>query len=1098
MKRLSLVFAMMFLCLASMMAQRTISGTITDDTGEALPFANVYVEGTTVGTTTDIDGNYSLKVPEGATTLVVSYTGYGDQSLALGDSNTLDCIMSEGVVLDNVVVTALGIKREKKSLGYATQEVGGEETTRVKDANFMNSLSGKIAGVQVKSSGQLGGSSDVIIRGRTSLTGNNQALFVVDGTPIANAITNTTDQQTGRGGYDYGNTAMDVNPEDIESINVLKGAAATALYGSRAANGVVLITTKKGKQNTGLGITVSTGYTGGSIDKTTMPVYQKEYGAGYSDIQGWYGGAADGRDGLDLDDLDGDGTPNFAAAVYEDASYGAAFDPSLMVYDWRSYYDEIGSYGQLYPWVAAENDASNSFYETMSTFNNSISLDGGTDKSDYRLSFTRFDQQGIVPNSKIDKNTISLGGGFNLRENLKVRSNVNYILTNGRGRYGTGYSNNNPNQSFRQWYQTNVDILDQKAAYEQTGLNISWNPYGILNPSISKQPHYFDNYYFNAYENVPTDSRSRIFGNVELEYGITESLSLLGRVSTDRYNEVQEERIAVGSVDVSSYSRYNRSFYENNVDLFLNFNKYFGAEDVFSFDGMLGTNFRRTGVDAIYAETNGGLVVPKVYALSNSVSSISAPTETKTRIGQNGYFARATLGYNQFLYVDLTNRYDFSSTLPESKNGFNYPSASLSLVFSEFLDGAKWFDFGKLRVNYAQVGNGAPSLSIFDTYVLGDPFAGVTLASVPGRKNNDQLKNERTVSTEAGLELKFLRNRVGLDFSVYKSSTYDQIIPVTVTAATGVTSKYKNAGEIENKGIEIALTGTPIKTDKFSWDISFNWAKNANKVVELFEEQSNLQLASVQGGVTLNATVGEPYGAIWGTDFVRHTDGSPIVYPHWNTGVRYHKTGSPEVIGNINPDFKGGINNRFSYGPVNFGFLIDFQKGGDYFSLDRWYGTATGIYDFTAGNNRDGNPVRALPSDGGGIFVDGAVVQTDTDENGVPVSDGTANEEAFYASDVYTSLGYVYAPNAYHIYDASFVKLREASIGFGLPKNIVSKTPFQSLDLSFVGRNLWIIHKNTPYSDPEAGLSAGNIGQGNQSGAYPSVREFGVNLRAKF
>lgn len=1104
MKRFLLVFAMILACAATMMAQRTISGTVTDDTGSPLPFANVFVEGTTIGTTTDIDGNYTLKVPEGSSTLKVSYTGFADQSLDLGDSNSLSFTMSEGVVLDNVVVTALGIKREKKSLGYATQEVGGDEVTRIKDANFMNSLSGKVSGVQIKSSGTMGGSSDVIIRGRTSLTRNNQALFVIDGTPISNAITNSSSQQQGRGGYDFGNAASDINPEDIESINVLKGAAATALYGARAANGVVLITTKKGTKNKGIGVSVSSGFTAGMVDQTTMPKYQKEYGAGYSDIQGWYSGAGEGRDGLDLDDLDGDGNADFAAAVYEDASYGAAFDPSLSVYDWRSYYDEIGTFGQLFPWVAAENDASNSFYETMRTFNNNVTLDGGTDKSTYRLGFTRFDQQGIVPNSKIDRNTVAFSAGYDLTEKLRVGSTINYVLTNGRGRYGTGYSNNNPNQSFRQWYQTNVDMNDQREAYEQTGLNISWNPYGLLDPSQSKRPHYFDNYYFNAYENVPTDTRNRIFGNMEMEYKIIDGLSLLGRVSTDRYNEIQEQRIAVGSVDVSSYSRYNRSFYENNTDLFLNYSTYLGGETL-SVDAMLGTNIRRSGVDDISAQTNGGLVVPNVYSLANTLSGIEAPVENPYRLGTNGYFGRLNFGYNQFLYLDVTGRYDVSSTLPEGNNAYFYPSASLSFVFSELMD-ANWFDLGKFRLNYAEVGNDAPVQSIADTYVLGTPFGGQALASANSTKNNPDLRPENTRSIEAGLEMRFLRDRVGFDVSLYRSNTYDQIIPVTVTAASGNLRTFKNAGEMQNQGVELSLNVRPIQKDNFSWDIGFNWSKNQNEVISLFDDQTNLQLASVQGGITLNATIGQPYGAIWGTDYVYDDSGNPIVYPHWNGGVRYRKTGTPEVIGDINPDFIGGLRNNFTVGPVSLGFLIDFQKGGDFFSLDMWYGTATGIYDFTAGTNRDGNPIRALPGDGGGIFLDDNATTHATDDegnymydaDGNPISSGVANDEAFYASDVYNSLGYVYAPNAYHVYDASFVKLREANISFGLPSNIVKKTPFQALNVSIVGRNLWIIHKNSPYTDPQAGLSAGNIGQGNQSGAYPSLREVGVNLTARF
>lgn len=1089
MKKLSLVFAMVLVAFQFAAAQRTITGTVTDAaSGTALISANVLVEGTAVGTVTDVEGKYSIEVPEGASVLVFSYIGYTQQRITLSAADVVDVSLAEGVTVNDVVVTALGVKREKKSLGYATQEVSGEEVTKVKDANFINSLSGKVAGVQIKRSNQMGGSANIVVRGYKSITGNNQALFVVDGVPISNSNTNTGDQTSGRGGFDFGNAAMDINPEDIASINVLKGAAATALYGSRAANGVVLITTKKGTRKKGLGVSVSTGVTVGNVDKSTLPRYQKQYGPGYSVYQGWYA-----QDGFDFYDF-GNGA-ELTAAVYEDASYGPAFDPNIMAYDWRSYFPELSSYGQLFPYVAAEDDAT-SFFETATTYNTNVSIDGGSDRGSYRLSFTNFDQGGILPNSNIKRNTINFGSSYDITDDLRVSSSVNYIVSEGTGRYGTGYDNRNPNQSFRQWYNTGTSMSAQREAYEQTGKNISWNPYASLDPARATQPHYFDNYYFNRFENFTTDGRNRMYGNIQLDYALSDALSITGRVSTDRYDEIQEERIAVGSVDVSKYERYNRSFYENNFDLYLNYNEYFGEGDKLNVSALAGTNIRRSNVTSIRAATNGGLVVPGLYALSNSVSAIEAPSEYVANIGVDGYYARASFGYDQFLYLDLAGRYDISSTLPAGNNSYFYPSASLSFVFSEMLD-MPALSFGKFRLNYAEVGNDAIPLSTYDTYLLGTPFNGTSLASAPSRQNNGELRPERTKSFELGLELNFFNNRLGLDASVYRSNTYDQILPATVTGATGRLSQVVNAGNVQNQGVEIALNYTPIKTKDLRWDINLNWAKNVNTVIELFGDQTNLQLSSFQGGVTLNATKGEPFGAIWGTDFVRHTDGSPIVYPHWNGGVRYQKTTAPSAIGNITPDWIGGINNRISYQDFTLSFLIDAQMGGQFFSLDTWYGYATGLYDFSAGNNENGNPVRALPADGGGLFIDGTVVQTGTDADGNPISDGTPNTEAFYAADVYNSLGYVYAPNALHVYDATFVKLRELSLTYSLPRAIVGKTPFQALDFSLVGRNLWIIYKASPYSDPESGLSAGNF-QGYQSGAYPAVKEVGFSLNAKF
>jgi|AntRauTorckE5430_2_1112549.scaffolds.fasta_scaffold00497_4 TonB-linked SusC/RagA family outer membrane protein len=1093
MKKFSLIVAMLlFVATTAMFAQRTVTGTVTDESGETLISVNVVVKGTSIGAITDLDGKYLIKVPEGSNTLVFSYTGFSSQDIELGASNVEDVQLLEGIFLNDVVVTALGIEREKKSLGYATQEVSGDEVTTVKDANFINSLSGKVAGVDIRRSNEMGGSSNVIIRGYKSLTGNNQALFVVDGIPMSNDNTNTTNQQTGRGGYDYGNAAMDINPEDIETINVLKGAAATALYGSRAANGVILITTKKGKKRKGLGVTVGTGVTFGQIDKSTMPRYQDKYGPGYGQFY-----ANGGLEEFDFGDGVGLSTP-----TYEDASYGSAFDPNLAVYDWRSYYPQMPDwYATKFPFTAGANNPT-SFYETSATYNTNVAIDGGTDKSSYRLSYTNFNQSGILPNSNITKNTVSLSAGYDVNDKLTVTSSVNYVYTEGLGRYGTGYDNRNVNQSFRQWYNVGVDIADLERAYDETGLNISWNPKGPNDPSSPTTPNYFDNFYFNRSENYSTDNRSRIFGNIQLQYEVTDWLNLVGRVTTDRYSEVQEERIAVGSVDVAKYSRYNRSFEENNFDLFLNANKYLGTGDKINLSGMIGTNLRRSNRTSIFAETNGGLVVPGLYALGNSVSGIESPTETASPIDVNGFYARGTIGFSNMLYLDLTARQDYSSTLPSGGNGYFYPSASLSFIFSEVIN-SSFIDFGKVRLNYARVGNDAPFASIDDVYLMGTPFDG-PLSSVPSRQNNEGLLPEETNNIEAGVEMYFWNNRIGLDASVYQSNTLNQIIPVTVSGSTGSLSKFVNAGNIENKGVEVALTIKAIKTRDFSWNVAINWARNRNKVIELYEGQSNLQLASVQGGVTINATVGESFGSIWGSDYVYDSydaDGnpsvgaSPVVEAHNVDGVRYLRTTTPGVIGNINPDWKGGINNRFTYKNLAFSFLVDMQKGGDFFSLDTWYGYATGIYDFTAEENSNGNSVRDLPSDGGGFIIDGAVTQTGTDGSGNPTY--SPNTEAFFGSDYRSALGYARAPNAYHIWDATFIKLREVSLTYSLPAAQLTGSPFTGVNVSLVGRNLWIIYKSSTYSDPESGLSSGNF-QGNQSGAYPAVREVGVNVSVKF
>lgn len=1094
---------------------QSVSGVVSDAaSGEPLPGVAVSVKGTNNAELTDFNGKFTIKADNGAT-LVFSSMGMETKEVAATSDFLQVSLESASSQLDEVVVTALGISREKKSLGYATQEVDGAAVSTVKDANFVNSLSGKVAGVNIQSSGTLGGSANIVIRGYKSLTGNNQALFVVDGVPISNSTGNSANVASGRGGYDFGNAAMDINPEDIENISVLKGAAATALYGARAANGVVLITTKSGKVSGGkktLGITASTGITVGRVNENTFIRHQTQYGPGYGRF---YGGSyittapgdstfTDGR--ATSYDVDGDGNQDIVLPVQDDASFGLEVDPSLQVYDWESVFPELPWYGQSKPYEVPETRAM-SFWEQSVTRNNSFAIDGGGENSSFRLSATNFTQSGIVPGSRIGRDNVSFSGRFNASDKLTVSAKANYIKNTGKGRYGTGYDSRNPNQAFRQWYIATTDMERQKIAYMDYGnKNYSWNPF-THGDARATDPHYFDNFWFSALENYSTDSRNRLVGNIMAEYQINDWLKLTGRMTADTYSELREERIAVGSVDVSSYSRNNRAFTERNNDLFLNWNKYLGENGDLSFAGMVGYNQRRTSFSSISARTNGGLVVPGVYALSNSVAAPAAPSETEYQLGVDGLYAQTSFGYKNFLYVDLTARRDVSSTLPAGNNSFFYPSATLSFIFSEFID-SDVLEFGKVRLNWANVGSDAPAQALVDAYGIGTPFNGVTLASAPSTQNNANLLPENTVATEAGVEMKFFKNRAGLDISAYQSSTFNQILPAQVSTATGTFFKYVNAGQIDNRGLELSAYFTPIKTDDFQWDINVNWSRNRNTVVELFGDSETLLLASVQGGVNMTARVGEAYGTLEGTTFVRDgATGAPLVYDWTNSrgGARYHR-GDVGVIGNIQADWRGGINNAFSFKNITVSALIDMQMGGDFFSLDTWYGYGTGLYDFQAGLNADGNPIRSAVEDGGGLSWeelghlgienvmqwDGATVDAD----GNPV--GTENTTKMWMNDYANTLGWALGgPNELHIYDASFVKLREVAVTYAVPTSALGDLPIAGVDVSLIGRNLAILYKNTPYSDPEAGLSAGNV-QGYQSGAYPSLREVGVNLRVKF
>ncbi len=1052
---------------------RTVTGTVTSkDDGLPLPGVSVKVKGGTAGTQTNVDGKFTLNAPSsaGSLTLTFTYIGYGTQDVVVPESNRVDvALTTDAKQLGEVVVTALGVERSKNELPFAAQKVEAESITRTRDANFVNSLSGKVAGLDIKRNNTLGGSTNVVIRGSKSITGNNQALFVIDGVPIDNANNNTNGQRQGGAGYDYGNAAADVNPDDIESVNVLKGAAATALYGSRASNGVVVITTKKAKK--GLGVTVNLGGSTGSIDKSTFTDYQKEYGAGYG---AFYGPTGDAyfRQG----DVNGDGTVDLIVPTSEDASYGARFDPNLLVYDWASFDPTSPTYQQARPWVAAQNDPL-SFFENPTSLNTSFSIDGASDKGGFKLGYTRNSDEGILPNSRVKKDIINFGGNYNLTDKLSVSANMNFSKIRGLGRYGSGYDSKNVATNFRQWWQVNVDIEEQKDAYFRNRTNATWNPVSFRNT----RPAFWDNPYFVRYENFQNDGRDRYFGTASLNYKVTNWFDVVGRISLDSYSERQEERIAVGSIDPSQYSLFQRTWQEYNYDLLLNFNKTFND---FSIKGTLGSNIRRSYEQAIRQSTNGGIIAPRQYSLNNSLNPLNPPVERFARIGVDGIFASATLGYKELLFVDLQGRRDQSTTLAPGNNVYYYPSVAGSFVFSNLMkEQSKWLSYGKIRLNYAEVGNDAPALSLYDTYSKSANFGNAPILSVNDIKNNPDLKPERTRSIEAGTELQFFNNRLGVDFSYYKTNTVDQILPIAVSTATGNSTKYINSGELQNQGIELALTGSPIKTNNFSWNIGINFTRNRNKVVSLFTNSdgtpvTNLVLGSFQGGVTVNATVGQPYGTLRGSDFV-YTNGQRTT----SNGAYLFTETADVVLGNFNPDWLGGVNNNFTYKDFSLGFLIDIRQGGDIFSLDQYYGQGTGVSTSTTGTNALGNSIRDPASEGGGILLPGVN------------EDGSPNETYI---DPNLNFGYNNTPTKEFIYDGSFVKLRELTLGYSLPKSVVSKLGgVKGVDFSLFGRNLWIIHKNLPEADPEDQISAGNL-QGIQIGSYPTARIYGLNLKFRF
>ena len=1073
------IFLVLLLCyyFTANAQNKTITGRVQDENGAAIPNATILIRGTHTGTAAGLNGDFTISAGTGDV-LIASAINFDTAQVTVGNETNLTITLHQQVAtINEVVVTALGISRRRNTLPYAAQTVNSSEITKTRTDNFANALSGKVSGLYIKENNNIGGSTNIILRGYKSITGNNQALIVIDGIPVNNSNYNSSSQQQGFAGYDYGNAAADLNPDDIQSVDVLKGAAATALYGSRAANGVIMITTKKGKK--GLGVTFNLGGSTGWMDKSTWIKYQHEYGSGYYDPDYYtYSDAPPSPDShFWYFDANGDGNPDLVVPTTEDASFGAKFDPNLKVYQWDAFDPTSPNYLKATPWVAAQNDPT-SFFENPHSYNASVFVQGGGDRTTFKLGYTRNEDKGILPNSKLTKDLINLQADFKITDKLTATAITNFSKINGLGRYGNGYDAFNVATNFREWWEMNVDIKEQKDAYFRNHNNVTWNMSG---PPEDISPIYWDNPYYVRYESYENDNRYRFISSVALNYAATNWLSFMGRVSLDTYDGLQEERRGIQSVNIGGYTRYNQTYREYNYDFVANLNK--DLSERLNLKALAGANLRQDHFSSIFASTNGGLIIPGVYSLANSLNPITAPTEVEERIEVGGVFAGLTLTYNDMLILDATARNDKSSTLPSGNSSYFYPSISGGFVFSKLVPNQNWLSFGKLRLNYAEVGNDAPFDYIINTYGQPTPFGNIPLFNVSTTEKNPNLKPERTRSYEAGIEASFIKNRIGIDATYFKTNTIDQIIPVTISASTGHTTQIINAGNVENKGIELSLTLVPVKTKNFSWNMNVNWTRLRNKVLSLTEGTDNILLGVFQGGVTLNAAVGQPFGVLRGSDFVYDSATHQKVV---DADGYYEVTQSTNyILGNINPKWTGGMNNSFTYKNISLSFLIDARQGSDIYSIDQWYGQGTGLPAFTAGLNDKGNPLRDLPENGGGVKFPGVT------------EDGKPNTTYALITGL-RGYGYNNFPNAGYVYDGSYIKLREVNLTYSLPQKLIEKlNPVKGIDISVYGRNLWIIHKNLPDADPEEGPSSGNI-QGFQVGSYPTYRTVGFNVNVKF
>ena len=1046
----------------TMAQSRAITGKVTDAaSGQPLPGVTVLVKGTSVGTATSADGTYTLNAPEGKNTLVFSFIGYVTTERAIGSNNTVNVSLPLNTQqLSEVVVTALGIQREEKSIGYAAQKIGGEDLSQARETNVVNSLSGRVAGVQVgNNSGAMGGSAKVTMRGVSSINGDNNALFVVDGVPISNSNTNTVNQQRGAGGYDYGSPIQDINPNDIAEVTVLKGAAATALYGSRGANGVIMITTKKGSKKQGIGVNYTLGYTMDKVYK--LPNYQNKYGGGFGFTKLYKNenpeAFPEGRDGA-YNDNDGKGSYDLVPDYKVDESWGPKYEGQLYRPYW-SWDKNSGNpnFGELAKWEAQPDNIRN-FFETGKTLTNSIAFDGANDKGSFRLSYSNLNQNFILPNSKLDRHNLGFNGSLNLNEKLTVSTNINYVTHEALGRPGTGYDGNNLMLQFTQWGQRQLDIDRAKNYMLPDGTQLTWNRTAWDNP----KPKYTDNPYWIRYMSYQNDGRNRIFGNVSANYKITDNLTVDVRSSTDTYSETQEERIAIGSQSIPSYSLYKINFMENNLQGVINFNK--DLSETFSLNAYAGANRMKQNRATMYGTTVDGLS-SAVYNLNASVGNARV-SEGKFEKQINSVFASASLGYKDVLFLDLGARNDWSSTLPTGANSYFYPSVSTSYIFTDLI-GASWLNMAKVRAAVAKVGNDTDPYNTLLSFNLHQPFGNYSRLSVPNTLPNMEIKPEITTEYELGAEFKFFDDRLGTNFSYYNRQTENQILGLSRSAATGHTYKIVNAGLVENKGVELNVYGTPIRTSDFSWDVNVNWAKNENKIVKLTDEQKTIVLMNAPFAVRLEAREGESFGSIVGYDYVYDDNGNKVV----GSNGYYKRSSEQKVIGSVLPDFTGGVTNTFRYKGVTLSALVDFQKGGDFFSTTQMWGKYSGILAETA--------------------------EGDIRENGMVtpgvLEDGSENTKVVGAGNYFfRNAGYVI--QAADIVDASYIYLREMSLGYALPSTLVNKTPFSNVRLSFVGRNLWLISSNSEHIDPSNITNSITNIQGLEGGALPSVRSYGVTL----
>jgi len=1055
-KEMKLSITLLFILLVQTISAQNvaITGSVRSAAGEVLAGVSIQEKNGQLATVTNVQGTFTISVPP-KSVLVFSYAGFQSREIKAEQvSGPLQIILQPGEnALDEVVVTALGISRQKKSLGYAVQELKTQDIAEAKEPNLVNALAGKIAGVRVTNSQGDMGSSRIVIRGETSISGNNQPLFVINGIPVDNSQLNSA------GARDYANTISDINPDDIESISVLKGPNAAALYGSRAAAGVILIKTKTGKSKKGLGITFNSNVVFENL--LTLPKYQNTFGQGsegkFSYVDGKGAGINDGVD----------------------ESWGPRMDGRLI--------PQFYSKGEAVPFEAHPDNVRD-FFRTGYVATHGIAIADANEKFDYRLSYNNLKQEGVIPNSGQGKNSFALNTTLRLTQRLSITADANYSRLSSDNLPGTGGTRATSTMLQFTWFGRQVDINRLKNYRDADGVPFNWNN------------SYYSNPYFIAYENTVEQMRNRLIGSVSLNYKIIEGLNFNFRSGTDYYNDRRKIKIAYGT-NGAPYGSYTESAFtvnETNTEGTLNYTKQINSD--FSFEALAGGNIRSR-----YIEQNDQsaprLAVAGLYSLSNSRDPLIS-SNNYSKLKSYSVFGSAQVGFRNFLFLNITGRNDWSSTLPAANRSYFYPSFNGSVVLTEAFDiKSNFLNFAKLRGGWSKVGKDADPYRLLNTYAFGTPFGSYPQLNASTTDLNPNLKPETTNSTEFGAEAVLWNKRIRVDLSYYNTNSYDQILSVDVSPSTGFRSKLLNAGEINNKGFEVQLGFTPVRS-KFVWDIDVNYAVNRSRVIELDQEGLLQNYLVATNSAQVIAAVGQPYGTLFGNAFLRDDKGNILV----------NATGAPRIdptkrfLGKYTPDWIGGITNTFSYKGFSLGVLIDGSFGGSIYNGTFATGTYTGVLASTLpgrgaengglnyyypGNNKANGTVKlesgATAPAGETVYDDGIVFNGVTD-------DGKANTKILPAQQYYKSFRTIDEAN---IFDASYVKLREVKLSYNLPLKWIRSLRLAGASVTLVGRNLLILHRNVDDIDPEVAFNTGN-GQGLESLSNPTIRSYGFNINLKF